>query len=1321
MMNNLWKKLSNCLWISLIISAMLLSNVHVMAGNEYSIQQAPTKVRVIPSPIEFKGGNATGQEFDVAVVVENVTNLYGIDINMTWDITYLEYVSHEFTMPVTDYPNPIPPSPYPGILNGPLITTIEDVNPTAGYIRVGKATMAQPPPPSFNGNGTVFVVKFRVKYHPQEADTVTYLHLASTDLAGKMPPGPLIIPHERQDGVVILRSYFEYPPMPLLDLRINGDKEYNAIRIGERFNVSVWLMGEGGVDLDPFWDISGFDFTVNFNSTLLEAVDVKIDPANWWLGFYPGGVQVFAESIDNTVGRVKIAFIGLPDPTQTPPHDPPNGKGVLAIVTFHVIYESETYPPPSAPIWLENPLPLALIDLYSENDLINLETPVSTDWHELTPTYCKHFNVTFWEDVDGDGRLSPNDQIHLLDKETGKWLPYRVHAVPVTMRVDILPFEYTDEYHEGTTIFTNTWPPYHALLSGLKLDPAYPVITWPPTYVPVNLTLSYAALDVSSVEVEFPNGTRRLLTENTEWEWFYGSDQLEIKIPLGVPKSCAFVEGVNMTTGWEGYVPKGRVILPDQTTGWIHRFVVTPVKDRIDLYVTIVDSAEFNVTRTYAIYLNETLIETGELTYLGEPIELYTVINDIDPGYYVLNFTLDSPDDKPWSVEIYGALFYSYEDEFYTEGNVTISSPLTVDFTADPPTLTVLPLGERGGYLWMNIDADGDGDAEPGWYWNMGYDYAPNNPVVAIAPTWTGTEPTDRFPLGTVVTIDYMAECTKMWVNYTAIEPTKWIKSAIGAADFPFTAPLTTEWKELMPYPDKQHVITGWTDTDGNHRLSIGDIIQLYDVETGETKPANITLLATGLTVIQKPVICLADTSDPFYGQVAIVDVAGFPHPERPMCPWHNKAYSVPIPHKTEPATYTAPTRGPIANFTYTPSEPVQFEEITFDASLSYSPANKTIVSYVWDFGDGSPVVVESDPITTHAYLSSGDFLVSLIVTDEDYVNSSAFVVSIHVASWPSPVANFTYSPTMPIECETLIFDASLSYSPMGAEIVSYVWDFGDGSPVVVESDPITTHAYAYAGSYKVTLTVKDLYNSTNSISTHLLITRGFAALNVETDVGSIYFVGELAEFRFLVSFLGEPSNATKLSAKLYGPNKQMIAKYVYPTNITLFATGVYSITYEVGAAAGVYTLVVEVEYSSLKASGLKSFLVSATLNNWDAIITDIKDEIATVVVPTLGEIKLNLTSINATLSNLIVNSKGEILAELDTALGSITAKLNTINTAITAIDGNVVDIKTSVGDIQATLGGLQSTLTLGLAATAILSIIAVLLAALILLTLKKK
>ncbi len=64
------------------------------------------------------------------------------------------------------------------------------------------------------------------------------------------------------------------------------------------------------------------------------------------------------------------------------------------------------------------------------------------------------------------------------------------------------------------------------------------------------------------------------------------------------------------------------------------------------------------------------------------------------------------------------------------------------------------------------------------------------------------------------------------------------------------------------------------------------------------------------------------------------------------------------------------------------------------------------------------------------------------------------------------PVARFTAS------CDGLScqFDASASYDPDGS-IVSYAWDFGDGS---TGSSVKTDHTYAEAGTYAVSLTVTD-------------------------------------------------------------------------------------------------------------------------------------------------------------------------------------------------------------------------------------------------------
>jgi parallel beta-helix repeat protein len=69
-----------------------------------------------------------------------------------------------------------------------------------------------------------------------------------------------------------------------------------------------------------------------------------------------------------------------------------------------------------------------------------------------------------------------------------------------------------------------------------------------------------------------------------------------------------------------------------------------------------------------------------------------------------------------------------------------------------------------------------------------------------------------------------------------------------------------------------------------------------------------------------------------------------------------------------------------------------------------------------------------------------------------------------------SPAASFSWSPSTPEVNEPVTFDASASM-PIGGEIVSYEWDFGDGEHA---SGMVVTHQYGSAGDYTVTLNVTD-------------------------------------------------------------------------------------------------------------------------------------------------------------------------------------------------------------------------------------------------------
>ncbi|PXF51691.1 MAG: hypothetical protein C4B55_04860 [Candidatus Methanophagaceae archaeon] len=69
----------------------------------------------------------------------------------------------------------------------------------------------------------------------------------------------------------------------------------------------------------------------------------------------------------------------------------------------------------------------------------------------------------------------------------------------------------------------------------------------------------------------------------------------------------------------------------------------------------------------------------------------------------------------------------------------------------------------------------------------------------------------------------------------------------------------------------------------------------------------------------------------------------------------------------------------PIANFTYTPENPVVNQTITFNAS-NFSDPDGFIVKYVWNFGDSS---AGEGKVVTHSYSSPADYIVTLNVIDD--------------------------------------------------------------------------------------------------------------------------------------------------------------------------------------------------------------------------------------------------------------------------------------------------------------------------------------------------
>lgn len=171
----------------------------------------------------------------------------------------------------------------------------------------------------------------------------------------------------------------------------------------------------------------------------------------------------------------------------------------------------------------------------------------------------------------------------------------------------------------------------------------------------------------------------------------------------------------------------------------------------------------------------------------------------------------------------------------------------------------------------------------------------------------------------------------------------------------------------------------------------------------------------------------------------------------------------------------------PVAIFTYSVSEPLINETVTFNASKSYD-LDGSIMNYSWDFGDetnGTGVNVD------HTYLVEGNYTVVLNVTDNDGFTNSTFK-SITITT-RYPLASFTYSPTFPIVNQTITFDASFS-DPHGGTIDSYAWNFGDET-TITENIPTTNHTYTTTGTFTVTLNVTDSEGLWDATSKNLTLT----------------------------------------------------------------------------------------------------------------------------------------------------------------------------------------------------------------------------------------
>ncbi len=158
--------------------------------------------------------------------------------------------------------------------------------------------------------------------------------------------------------------------------------------------------------------------------------------------------------------------------------------------------------------------------------------------------------------------------------------------------------------------------------------------------------------------------------------------------------------------------------------------------------------------------------------------------------------------------------------------------------------------------------------------------------------------------------------------------------------------------------------------------------------------------------------------------------------------------------------------RPPVTVISATPDAGEPPLVVSFSGSAS-SDLGGSIVSYAWDFGDGTTATGVN---ATHTYGTKGIYTARLTVRDNQGATGTA-TKQIQVGPPnQAPVAVASVSPGSGKVGQSIGFSAAGSADADGT-IVSFAWDFGDGATGTGDSP---SHVYTAPGLYAATLTVTD-------------------------------------------------------------------------------------------------------------------------------------------------------------------------------------------------------------------------------------------------------
>lgn len=157
------------------------------------------------------------------------------------------------------------------------------------------------------------------------------------------------------------------------------------------------------------------------------------------------------------------------------------------------------------------------------------------------------------------------------------------------------------------------------------------------------------------------------------------------------------------------------------------------------------------------------------------------------------------------------------------------------------------------------------------------------------------------------------------------------------------------------------------------------------------------------------------------------------------------------------------------------------------EVQFSFAPEPRATTQARWSFGDRSPSSSELTP--AHTYAARGDYVVTLVVAEQDRRSQEVYLV-VRVTE-PAPPAPLSVRVSARPQAGAPPLTVTLEATVQGAApLRDLVWDFGDRSPSLTTDRTTVEHTYDRVGSFLALVTATDVLGAEAGASFPIVVER---------------------------------------------------------------------------------------------------------------------------------------------------------------------------------------------------------------------------------------